>query len=145
MSSPSSTEERNRRVLVWMRDYTTRECLSEEDNEAHLIVHATTNPIHYEDALKSEKWRHAMDLEIEAINKNGTWELTELPEGGKKIGVKWIYKTKFIENGDVDKYKARLVVKGYTQQHGVDYTEVFAPVARMETICLVVALAAQRG
>ena len=65
----------------------------------------------------------------------------ELREGGKKIGVKWIYKTKFNENGKVDKYKARLVAKGYTQQHGVDYTEVFAPVARMETICLVVALA----
>ena len=65
----------------------------------------------------------------------------ELREGGKKIGVKWIYKTKFNENGKVDKYKARLVAKGYTQQHGVDYTEVFAPVARMETIRLVVALA----
>ena len=71
---------------------------------------------------------------IEAINKNGTWELTELPEGGKKVGVKWIYKTKFNENGDVDKYKARLVAKGYTQQHEVDYTELFALVARMETI-----------
>lgn len=86
-----------------------------------------------------------MDVEIEAIKRNDTWELTELPEGGKKIGVKWVYKTKFNENGEVDKYKARLVVKGYSQQHGVDYTEVFAPVARMETIRLVVALAAQKG
>lgn len=86
-----------------------------------------------------------MDVEIEAIKRNDTWELTELPEGGKKIGVKWVYKTKFNENGEVDKHKARLVVKGYSQQHGVDYTEVFAPVARMETIRLVVALAAQKG
>ena len=60
----------------------------------------------------------------------------ELPEGGKKVGVKWIYKMKFNENGEVDKYKARLVV---------DYTEVSAPVTRMETIRLVVALVAQRG
>ena len=141
MSSPSSTEERNRKPPVCMRDYTTRECLPEEENEAHLAIHATTNPIHYEDALKCEKWRHAMDLEIEAINKKGTWELMELP----KVGVKWIYKTKLNENGDVDKYKVRLVAKGYTQQHGVDYTEVFAPATRMETIRLVVALAAQRG
>jgi hypothetical protein len=59
--------------------------------------------------------------------------------------VKWVYKTKLNEHGAVDKYKARLVVKGYSQQYGVDYTEVFAPVARMETIRLVVALAAQRG
>ena len=58
--------------------------------------------------------------------------------------MKWIYKTKFNENGQMDKYKARLVAKGYTQLHGVDYTEVFAPVACMETIWLVVAFAAQR-
>lgn len=73
------------------------------------------------------------------------WELTLLPKGGKKVRVKWVYKTKLNENGEVDKYKARLVAKGYTQQHRVDYTEVFVPVARMETIRLVVAIAAQRG
>ena len=85
-----------------------------------------------------------MDVEMEAINKNGTWELTELPKGGKTIGVKWAYKTKLNENGEVEKHKARLVAKGYAHQYGVDYTEVFALVARMETIRLVVALAAQR-
>ena len=73
--------------------------------------------------------------------KNGTWELTDLPKGGKAIGVKWVYKTKFNEKGEVEKHKARLVAKGYTQQYGVDYTEVSALVARMETIRLVVALA----
>ncbi|CAL2259665.1 unnamed protein product [Prunus armeniaca] len=62
----------------------------------------------------------------------------------KKIGVKWVYKTKLNENGEVDKYKARLVAKGYSQQHGIDYTEVFAHVARLDTIHLVIALAAQR-
>ena len=77
--------------------------------------------------------------------KNGTWELTDLPKGGKAIGVKWVYKTKFNEKGEVEKHKARLVAKGYTQQYGVDYTEVFAPVTRIETIRLVVALATQRG
>ena len=86
-----------------------------------------------------------MDMEMEAIKWNDTWELTELPEGEKKIGVKWVNKTKFNENGEVDKYKVRLVVKGYSQQHGVDYTKVFASIERMETILLVVALAAQRG
>ena len=83
-----------------------------------------------------QKWKRS---------RNGTWELTDLPKGGKKIGVKWVYKTKFNENGEVEKHKARLVAKGYTQQFGVDYTEVFAPMACMETIRLVVALAAQRG
>ena len=82
-----------------------------------------------------------MDAEIEEINRNDTWEMTELPENGKIIGVKWVYKTKFNENGEIDKHKARLVVKGYSQQQGADYTEVFAPVTRMETIRFVVALA----
>ena len=59
--------------------------------------------------------------------------------------MKWIYKTKLNKHGEVDKYKARLVAKGYTQQHEVDYTEVFASVARMDTIWLVLALAAKKG
>ena len=54
-------------------------------------------------------------------NKNNTWELTDLPKGGKSIRVKWVYKTKLDEHGEINKYKARLVAKGYTQQHGVDY------------------------
>ena len=59
--------------------------------------------------------------------------------------MKWIHKTKFSENGEVYKYKVRLVEKGYTQQHGVDYTEVFAYMAQNKIIRLVVVLAAQRG
>ena len=84
-----------------------------------------------------------MDDEIDAIERNNTWELTDLPEGHKTIGVKWVFKTKLTENGEVDKYKACLVVKGYKQEYGIDYTEVFAPVARHDTIRLVIALATQ--
>ena len=53
-----------------------------------------------------------MDQEMQAIERNDTWELMALPSGGKTIGVKWVFKTKFNENGEVDKYKARLVAKG---------------------------------
>lgn len=77
--------------------------------------------------------------------KKKTWELTILPNGIKPIWVKWIYKTKLNDNGEVDKYKARLVVKGYAQQYGVDYTEVFAPVAKLDTIRLIFALATQHN
>lgn len=66
----------------------------------------TDDPIHFEEAIKSEKWRTAMDVEMEVIKKNGTWELTDLPKGGKTIGVKWVYKTKFNENEEVEKHKA---------------------------------------
>ena len=86
-----------------------------------------------------------MDDEIKAIERNATWALTDLPRGQKTIGVKWVYKTKLEDNGEVDKYKARLVAKGYKQEFGVDYKEVFAPVARLDTIRLVIALAAQHS
>ncbi|CAM8953275.1 unnamed protein product [Rhodiola kirilowii] len=84
-----------------------------------------------------------MDEEIGAIKKNYTWELTDLPEGHKAIGVKWVYKTKTNQDGEVEKYKARLVSKAYKQRYGIDYDEVFAPVARVDTIRLLTAIAAQ--
>lgn len=86
-----------------------------------------------------------MDLEIQAIEKNSTWKLVELPAGAKSTGVRWIYKTKLNEHGEVDKHKARLVVKGYAQRFGVDYTEVFAPVAHMDTVRLIIAIDASNN
>ncbi|KZV55553.1 hypothetical protein F511_23512 [Dorcoceras hygrometricum] len=84
-----------------------------------------------------------MDEEIHAIVKNDTWELTSLPKNHQVIGVKWVYKAKKNANGEVERYKVRLVAKGYKQKHGVDYDEVFAPVARLETIRLLISLAAK--
>jgi len=83
--------------------------------------------------------------EMESIEKNQTWKLTDLPRGMKPVGVKWILKTKFKENGEIDKFKARLVAKGYAQQYGLDYTEVFAPIARLDTIRIILAIEAQYG
>ena len=71
--------------------------------------------------------------------------MIDLPAGKKKIGVKWIYKTKLKENGEADKHKAQLVAKGYVQQQRINYNEVFAPVARMDTLRMIIALAAQKG
>ena len=106
---------------------------------------AANDPVLFEEAQKDVKWRTTMDAEIEAIEKNDTWELTNLPSGAKKVGVKWVYKKKLNETCEVEKNKARLVSKGYTQKHGVDYIEVFMTVARLETIQLVISLAAQQG
>lgn len=86
-----------------------------------------------------------MDVEIGSIVNNETQKLTDFPKGGKKIGVEWIYKTKLNELGQVDKYKERLVAKGYSQQQVIEYAEVFSPVSRLETIRIVIALAAQKG
>lgn len=144
--SSNSNERRARRPLGWMRDYVSREgLLEEEDTNVNLALFASTYPVHFEEAMKHDKWRIAMDMEMKAIERNNTWELIDLPTGAKKIRVKWVYKTKLKENGEVDKFKARLVAKGYVQQQGIDYRKVFAPIARMDTVRMIVALATQKG
>jgi len=121
------------------------EFTEEEAKQNLLLFTLLTDLVTFEEAVKYSKWRIAMKIEIDAIERNETWELTDLPKGMKKIGVKWVFKTKLNENGEVDKCKARLVAKGYAQQHGIDYTEVFAPVARWDTFRMVIASAAQHG
>ena len=77
-----------------MRDYETEQGLSDEEhvNQAHLALFTDGDPITFAEAIKSEKLRKSMDQEIQAIEKNDTWELTVLPSGGKTIGVKWVFK-----------------------------------------------------
>uniref|UniRef100_A0A2N9IDT2 Reverse transcriptase Ty1/copia-type domain-containing protein n=1 Tax=Fagus sylvatica TaxID=28930 RepID=A0A2N9IDT2_FAGSY len=98
----------------------------------------SSEPQTFEDAVMENVWAKAMDEEIASIVRNQTF-----PNGREVIGLKWIYKTKFNEDGSIQKHKARLVAKGYAQQPGVDFHETFAPVVRMETIRTVLALAAQ--
>nr|GEY25463.1 ribonuclease H-like domain, reverse transcriptase, RNA-dependent DNA polymerase [Tanacetum cinerariifolium] len=93
----------------------------------------------------SEIYNRAPEIEIDSINKNKTWKLATLPDNHMAIGLKWVFKTKRDGNGNIIKHKARLVSKGYVQEHGIDYDEVFAPVARMETVRLILALSAYHG
>jgi len=99
----------------------------------------------YEEALKDSKWKKAMEEELSMIQKNNTWTLVDRPEGRKVIGVKWIYRTKLNADTSINKHKARLVVKGYAQIFGVDYSDTFALVARLDTIRLLLAILAQKG
>jgi hypothetical protein len=86
-----------------------------------------------------------MKGEYDSLMKNQTWELTPLPEGKNLIGCKWIYRTKFTSNGAIEKHKARLVEKGFSQKEGIDYTKTFVYVVKMTTIRIVVSLAAKFG
>ena len=117
-SGPSNTpvrEGRYRRRPTYLQDYVTGDDIAsdEEEEEANVVEIISEDPIKYEEAVKEIKWKTAMDREIEMIEKNQTWSLVELPENAKCIGVKWIFKTKLNERGEVEKHKARLVARGY--------------------------------
>ena len=106
---------------------------------------AAEEPSSVDEALGEQCWREAMLSEMESIEANRTWVLSELPTGHKVIGLKWVFKVKKDPQGKIIKHKARLVAKGYAQRERVDFEEVYAPVARIETVRLMIALAAQKG
>ncbi|KAJ0847396.1 putative RNA-directed DNA polymerase [Helianthus annuus] len=138
------TSSRAHKPPTWLQDYQSGEGFSDE--EANLALFSSSgDPTTYVEAAKDSKWIQAMEKEIAAIEQNKTWELVEAPANVTPIGVKWLFKTKLNEKGEVDKYKARLVVKGYAQQKGIDYNEVFAPVARWDTIRTMLGVAAFNG
>nr|GEV38710.1 zinc finger, CCHC-type [Tanacetum cinerariifolium] len=103
------------------------------------------DPRTYNEAMKSRDsafWKEAIDNEIGSIMENNTWVLYDLPPGCKPSSCKWIFKTKMKVDGIVDKFKARLVIQGFRQKEGIDYFNTYAPVARINTIRLLLALAA---
>jgi len=110
-----------------------------------LLLAMGEEPATFEEARREDCWRQAMKEEMASIEQNGTWKLVNLPNGHRPIGVKWVFKVKRDEAGTIVKHKARLVAKGYIQQEGVDFDEVFAPVARMESIWMLLAVAAREG
>lgn len=86
-------------------------------------------PTSYADAISrpdGNLWYKAMLEELSSITKNDTWELTDLPEGRKAIGSKWVYKLKSDKDENIEQYKARLVAQGFSQKFGIDYDEIFA-------------------
>ena len=104
------------------------------------------DPKSFKQASKSankSKWEKAMQEELLSLKKHNTWELVDLPKGKNLVGCKWVYKTKRDANGEIDRFKARLVAQGFSQEQGVDYDEVFAPVARYDSIRSVLAVGTQ--
>ncbi|KAK2443673.1 putative mitochondrial protein [Trifolium repens] len=123
----------------------TDSAVNNEGELLHFSLLADAEPVNIKDALQSSVWKSSMIDELKSIEKNQTWELVKLPNGKKTIDLKWVYKTKLNPDGSISKHKARLVARGFLQKEGIDYNEVFAPVARHETIRLVVTLANLRG
>lgn len=124
------TPKRSRLILDVYND-TEKVTLDEE-----LCLMGIEEPAIYKKVVKDQNWRRAKEADIDFIERNGTWALTKLQPGQKEIGFKWICKLKRDANGKITKHKAQLVAKGYTQEHGIDYEEVYAPVTRLETVRL---------
>ncbi|GKB16092.1 zinc finger, CCHC-type containing protein [Tanacetum coccineum] len=116
-----------------------------EHPEELMMIRSDEEPVTYSEACKRGEWVKAMDSELASIERNNTWKLVDLPKNRKPIGLKWVYKVKRDPNGKIVKHKARIVAKGYVQKHGIDYEDVFAPVARIETVRLILALAGSYG
>jgi hypothetical protein len=138
-SSRSSTNQSKMRSLREIYEQT-------EEGETNLFcVCSDHEPLTFQEAVEEDCSRSAMEEEIHAIQKNDTWELTTLPSIQKAIGVKWVYKIKCTAEGEVSRYKAILVAKGCKQKYSINYEEVFAPVARLDTVRLLIALAAHHN
>eukprot|EP01018_Ginkgo_biloba_P035274 Gb_21706 [translate_table: standard] len=105
-------------------------------------VMKNNEPQSFDEVVNKVQWQNAMEEEFDALVTNDTWTLMELPLDKDVIGTKWIYKTKYKSDGSIDKHKARLVAKGYAQQEGIDYTETFVLVVKMDIIRTVLVLEA---
>jgi len=140
-STPSSSvappPDRQKRVIqppVRFRDY---------------IVGSATFSIYelssYREACSNPDWQQAMTDELQALAKTHTWDVVDLPSGKTPISCKWVYKIKTKSDGSIERYKARLVARGFTQEYGIDYEETFAPVARLTSVRSLIAVAAARS
>lgn len=147
LQSPASTEnsdnyDDSNATRKYRSLYEVYNDSQEVELEDELYLMGTEEPNTYRQASSDKDWRLAMQQEMNSIEQNGTWKLTELPKDQKVIGLKWVYKLKKDAEGNIVKHKARLVAKGYSQEQGVDFEESFAPVTRLETVRLLLALAA---
>eukprot|EP00253_Pinus_taeda_P032314 PITA_32314 len=121
-----------------------RRTRSQFERASSLLAQAPVNhdPDTFAEASGHPHWEAAVNEEYHSLLANDTWDLVPLPKGRKLVRCKWVYRTKYGPDGKVDKHKARLVAKGFSQVEGIDYTETFSPVPKMNSIRLVLSLAA---
>jgi histone deacetylase 1/2 len=98
-----------------------------------------------EEALQDQRWVQAMDSEYHALMKNKTWHLVPPPAKKNIIGCKWVFKIKRKVDGSIDRYKGRLVAKGYKQWYIINYEDTFSPVVKAATIHLILSIVVSKG
>ncbi|CAM8941115.1 unnamed protein product [Rhodiola kirilowii] len=109
------------------------ECSSSMQHYSLQVI-TDTEPTCYTSACKDQKWMDVMHKELDALQANNTWEITDFPSGKNPVSSKWIYRVKRKLDGSIERYKARLVARGFSQMEGLDYHETFAPVVKMNTV-----------
>ncbi|XP_074372642.1 putative mitochondrial protein AtMg00820 [Apium graveolens] len=109
-----------------------------EEGDSKTYKEAVTSP-------DGPMWKEAIKNEVNSIMQNHTWELVDFPTGYKPLGSKWVFKEKLKTDGTIDKYKTRLVIKGYKQQKGLDYFDTYSPVTRIISIRMIFAINAMRS
>ena len=138
-------------IVPLRRSTRERESAISDDYIVFLQEHEDTegmvddDPVTFHQAMQdsnSHKWIEAMNEEYKSMQDNQVWDLVPLPEGKKPIGCKWIFKTKRDSEGNVERYKARLIAKGFTQKEGIDYKETFSPVSSKDSFRTIMALVA---
>ncbi|RVW65334.1 Retrovirus-related Pol polyprotein from transposon TNT 1-94 [Vitis vinifera] len=122
-------------------NYVTYEGLSPSYRTFATSLDDTQVPNTIQETLKISELKNAVQDEIDALEKNGTWTITDLSVGKRPVGCKWIFTIKYKVDGSVERFKARLVARGFTQSYGIDYQETFAPVAKLNTIRILLSLA----
>ena len=112
----------------------------------YFINHVTSIPIptSIAEAQKSKEWDESVDKKLDAMEDTNTWSVSALPPGKKAVGCRWIHSLKFNADSTLERRKSRLVAKGYTQKEGLNYNEMFSPVAKMATIKLLLKVAASK-
>jgi histone deacetylase 1/2 len=111
--------------------------------QPHLRVTCSSDhePLNFKDANRFLCWQSAMRSEIAALHANNIWSFVSFDPSMDVVGYRWVYKIKHRADGAIDRYKARLVARGFTQQEGIDYLETFSPVVKPTTVRLVLSLA----
>ncbi|WKA06568.1 hypothetical protein VitviT2T_024463 [Vitis vinifera] len=125
-----------------MSNYVSNHRLSKSNKSFVNQLSTVAIPNSVQEALADPRWKATMNEEMKSLQKNETWELVECPPGKKPVGCHWIYTVKYKADGSIEQFKTRLVAKGYTQTYGIDYIETFAPVAKINTVRVLLSLVA---
>ncbi|KAK6780134.1 hypothetical protein RDI58_022318 [Solanum bulbocastanum] len=137
-SVPSRRSNRDKQPPIWLKDFTSLTQYHQDivypisnylsygkvspKYQVNLSAFSTaTEPTTYSEAVKHPKWVEAIKAEIYALQDNYTWDIVSIPEGKKPIGCKWVYKIKHKASSEIERFKAKLVAKGYSQQEGIEY------------------------